>query len=60
VAGKVHFAPAIIARGKTDGESLRRLNWHKKFNGSDGRKHTIFAPLKQRSKHFVEDDYPGY
>src|SRR6266496_241164 len=59
-AGKVDFAPAIIARGKTDGESLLGLKWHKKFNGSYARKQTIFAPLKQRSEHFVEDNYPGY
>lgn len=59
-AGKVHFAPAIIVRGKTDRESLLGLKWHKKFNGSYRGKQTIFAPLKQRSEHFVEDDYPGY
>ena len=59
-AGKVHFAPAIIDRGKTDRESLLRLKWHKKFNDSYADKLTIFAPLKQRSEHFVEDDYPGY
>ena len=57
-AGKVHFAP--IARGKTDGESLLRLEWHKKFDSSYARKQTIFAPLKQRSEHFVEDNYPRY
>jgi hypothetical protein len=59
-AGKVHFASAIIARGKTDGENLLRLKGHKKFNGPDAGKLTIFAALKQRSEHFIEDDYPGY
>jgi hypothetical protein len=58
--GKVHFAPAIIARGKTDRESLFRPQWHEEFNGSYARKLTIFAPLKQSPEHFVEDDYPGY
>src|SRR5206468_3840535 len=57
---EVHFAPAIIARGKTDRESLLRFKRHKKLNRPYAGKLTIFAPLNQGCEHFVENHYSGY
>src|SRR5262249_2142084 len=46
-AGKVHFAPGVIARRKTNREWLLGFEWHEKLNRSYACNLTIFAPLIQ-------------
>jgi len=54
---KIDFARGVVIRGKTDGERLLRLQRREKLYRSDAGNLTLFAPLKQRSGHFVEDNH---
>jgi hypothetical protein len=58
-AGKVYFAPGVIARRKTNREWLLGFEWHEKLNRSYARNLTIFAPLIQRCEYFVQDHHAG-